>query len=226
MNSASVASEDAGGLRILPVGESAVLVECREAGRILALYERMRDADVAGVVDLVPAELTLLMVFDPNVVTRTRLAQLVAGNESSSGSDRPGAPEGGFLHAPVVDIDVRYDGPDLEEVLKALGLAGVDELIRLHTGQVWTAAFVGFAPGFAYLRGEHDRLDLPRRASPRASVPAGAVALAAGYCGIYPRPSPGGWHLIGTTAAPLWDAAREPASLLEPGSRVRFHRAG
>jgi len=212
------------GLRLRDVGESAVLAESTEPGRILPLYARMRDTAVPGVLDLVPAEVTLLVSFDPEATTRARIVEavLVAAAAQLDSDAQPIASPA----RTVVDIDVRYDGPDVLDVVEALHLRGIDELIDLHTEQIWTAAFIGFAPGFAYLRGEHDRLDLPRRATPRATVPAGAVALAAGYCGIYPRPSPGGWHVIGTTEAPLWDAGREPASLLEPGSRVRFHRVG
>jgi KipI family sensor histidine kinase inhibitor len=87
---------------------------------------------------------------------------------------------------------------------------------------VWTVAFCGFAPGFGYLRGEDDRLHVPRRSSPRTRVPAGAVALAGEFTGVYPRPSPGGWQLIGRTDLPVWDLERRPPALLRPGVRVRF----
>jgi len=226
MSSVQALPAEAPGLRILAVGESAVLAECTEPGRILPLYTRMRHAAVPGVVDLVPAEVTLLVAFDPAVTTRARIIEALEAAAAQASTVHGTVVDVRTRRHAVVDIAVRYDGPDVGDVVRSLGLAGIDELIELHTQQLWTAAFLGFAPGFAYLRGEHYRLDLPRRATPRTTVPAGAVALAAGYCGIYPRPSPGGWHVIGTTPAPLWDAAREPASLLEPGSRVRFHRAG
>ena len=83
-------------------------------------------------------------------------------------------------------------------------------------------AFCGFAPGFAYLEGADDRLVVPRRETPRTEVPAGSVGLADGYSGIYPRASPGGWQLIGTTTAVLWDVEREPPALLRPGWWVQF----
>ena len=91
-----------------------------------------------------------------------------------------------------------------------------------HTGQLWSVGFCGFAPGFAYLRGEHDRLRVPRRSSPRTRVPAGAVALADDWSAVYPREGPGGWQLIGTTDAVLWDPSRVPPALLAPGTTVRF----
>ncbi|HET9420751.1 MAG TPA: carboxyltransferase domain-containing protein, partial [Nocardioides sp.] len=95
-------------------------------------------------------------------------------------------------------------------------------VVGAHTGQTWTVAFAGFAPGFGYLAGADARLTVPRLQVPRTSVPAGAVALAGEFGGVYPRASPGGWRLIGRTDAPLWDAGREQPALLPPGTRVRF----
>ena len=86
-------------------------------------------------------------------------------------------------------------------------------------------AFTGFAPGFGYLIGGAWPFDVPRLESPRARVPAGAVGLAAGYTGAYPRETPGGWRLIGTTSATLFDAAAAAPALLPPGARVRFREA-
>lgn len=94
--------------------------------------------------------------------------------------------------------------------------------MRAHTGQTWTVAFVGFAPGFGYLTGQDRRLHVPRRSDPRVRVPAGAVGLAGEFSGIYPRESPGGWQLLGRTPTPVWDLDRDPPALLQPGIRVRF----
>ena len=95
-------------------------------------------------------------------------------------------------------------------------------MIALHSGADYTVAFCGFMPGFAYMTGLPAALHLPRRATPRERVPVGAVAIAAEYAGVYPRESPGGWHLLGRTDAVLWDDGREPPALLPPGTRVRF----
>lgn len=94
--------------------------------------------------------------------------------------------------------------------------------MRAHTGQTWTVAFVGFAPGFGYLTGQDHRLHVPRRSTPRLRVPAGAAGLAGEFSGIYPRESPGGWQLLGRTPTPVWDLDRDPPALLQPGIRVRF----
>ncbi len=95
-------------------------------------------------------------------------------------------------------------------------------MVREHTERVWTSAFCGFAPGFSYLSSDRPALDIPRRATRRLVVPAGAVALAGEFSAIYPRRSPGGWQLIGRTETPMWDPTRTPAALLPPGARVRF----
>jgi allophanate hydrolase subunit 1 len=118
-------------------------------------------------------------------------------------------------------IPVRYHGPDLAEVAAASGLSEL-EAAACHTGSAYRVAFLGFAPGFAYLEGLPEVLRLPRRAVPRVRVPAGSVAIADVYSAVYPAPSPGGWHLLGTTAVRLFDAGLHPPSLLAPGDVVRF----
>lgn len=116
---------------------------------------------------------------------------------------------------------MRYDGPDLDEVAELTGLSP-SEVVAAHTGCVWQAGFVGFAPGFAYLTGGDPRLVVSRRAEPRTCVPAGSVALADEFSAVYPRASPGGWQLIGRTDAVLFDVDRDPPALVPPGARVRF----
>jgi KipI family sensor histidine kinase inhibitor len=116
---------------------------------------------------------------------------------------------------------VTYDGPDLADVASHTGLSE-DEIVAAHTGSTWTVAFGGFAPGFAYLVGGDQRLAVPRRESPRTSVPAGSVGLAGEFSGIYPRSSPGGWQLIGRTDVVMFDVDRDPPALLTPGAQVRF----
>ena len=118
-------------------------------------------------------------------------------------------------------LDVRYDGADLDDVADLVGLSR-EEVVARHQGSAFEVAFCGFSPGFAYLTGLDPRLVVPRLATPRTSVPAGAVAVADTWSAVYPRESPGGWRLLGTTDAPLWDVSRVPPALLAPGTRVRF----
>jgi KipI family sensor histidine kinase inhibitor len=163
------------------------------------------------VLDLVPGARTLLVVGDPAILPPAALVTWVRGTAWEPGMPEPASDS--------VVLPVRYDGPDLASVADLLDLSP-EAVVALHTGSTWTAAFGGFAPGFAYLVPGHARLEVPRRAESRVVVPAGAVGLAGGFSGVYPRASPGGWQLLGTTDAVLWDAER--GALLRPGTTVRF----
>ena len=120
-------------------------------------------------------------------------------------------------------IDVVYDGPDIAELASTARLS-VDDVVRLHATGTYEVAFCGFSPGFGYLRGIDRRLHVPRRATPRVSVPAGSIGIAAGYTCVYPSPSPGGWYLIGHTTTTLWDVEQDPPTRMFPGRSVRFRR--
>lgn len=198
-------------MRILDVGDRALLAEYDGLDSTLAHYRAMAAHRHPAVTDLVPAARTILVRFDgvrPDVVAGwIRTTTPSAADET--------------VTADPVEITVRYDGPDLAEVAALTGL-GVDGVIAAHTGQVWTVAFAGFSPGFGYLVAGDARLHVPRRTSPRTVVPAGAVGLAGEFSGVYPRSSPGGWQLIGTTTERMWDVDRDPPALLRPGAAVTF----
>ncbi|GHJ46571.1 allophanate hydrolase [Catellatospora sp. TT07R-123] len=117
-----------------------------------------------------------------------------------------------------VEIPVHWDGPDLDDVARRWD----GDPARVLRGVEFTVAFCGFAPGFGYLTGLPEPLRLPRLDSPRTRVPAGSVALAGPYAGVYPRSSPGGWRLVGHTRLTLFDPDRQPPALLAPGMTVRF----
>jgi KipI family sensor histidine kinase inhibitor len=120
-----------------------------------------------------------------------------------------------------VDIRCSYNGPDLADVARHWGVTE-DEVVHIHTSLAHRVAFCGFAPGFAYIDGLGEQWQVPRRPAPRPTVPGGSVALGGAFTGIYPRPSPGGWQVIGHTDVPLWDAGRDPPALLVPGTTVQF----
>ncbi|MDQ8703390.1 allophanate hydrolase subunit 1 [Streptomyces sp. LHD-70] len=205
------------GVTVRLVGEHALLVELDTGAAVEALHavllRRRETGDLPPVREIVPAARTVLLdgVDDPRALAAALPAWDVPALPAS-------APE-------TVELPVRYDGPDLAEVA-ALWDVPPDEVARIHAATEFRVAFCGFAPGFGYLTGLPERYAVPRRTTPRTAVPAGAVALAGPYTGVYPRSSPGGWQLIGTTDAVLWDHARVPAALLSPGTRVRFVPAG
>lgn len=213
--------------RLRPMGEHAVLVELDDIEQVVALDAVLRPRLEVGsgiwadVLDIVPAARTVLLVAGRG----THLDRL--GQEALEVAQALTTPTRGARgkDGAVLEIRVRYDGPDLEDVVEHTGLRR-HEVVEAHTGQIWRVGFFGFAPGFAYLVGEDDRLQVPRRAEPRTRVPAGSVGLAGEFSSVYPRESPGGWQLIGTTEASMWDTDRDPPALLLPGSRVRFVDVG
>jgi KipI family sensor histidine kinase inhibitor len=196
------------GVRARVVGEHAVLVECADEATVPAAYARAR-AEAPDAVDVVPAARTVLVdgVDDPvGLARRASTWRLAAG----------APPEGG-----LVEVPVRYDGQDLDAVAAHWGVS-VEEAVRLHRDREYVVSFCGFAPGFAYCAGLPERLAVPRLGTPRTRVPAGSVAVAGTWTGVYPTVSPGGWRLLGSTVAELWRVDRDPPALLPPGTRVRF----
>jgi UPF0271 protein len=121
----------------------------------------------------------------------------------------------------TMEIRAIYDGPDLADVARSASLSE-DDVVRIHASAAYEVELMGFAPGFAYLTGLDPRLHLARRQTPRPQVPAGTIAIAGGYTGVYPFDSPGGWHLIGRVVGVRMFS--EDGALLHPGDRVRFVR--
>jgi KipI family sensor histidine kinase inhibitor len=199
-------------MRVLPSGSTALLVELDGLDEVLGLYAALTAEPVEGVVDVVPAARTVLLVTDPAVTGLAAVEQAVRRT-----TPRSGRRDGGEL----VELPVVYDGADLADVAAHLGV-DPGEVVRRHTGTEWTVAFCGFAPGFGYLTPDGEPWHIPRRASPRTKVPPGSVALAGEFSGVYPRESPGGWQLIGHTDVALFDPGRDPPALLGPGGRLRF----
>lgn len=241
-----------GAMRLLPAGD-AVLVELADLSQTLALLASLQADPIPGVKEIVPGARTLLLILDSERVLRE--GGLDEGGDRRSVGQAERHPEGPLQAPPeglaqtwapslavalvgrslvpveraagaCVEIPVHYDGEDLAEVAALLQITPQD-VVRRHTGSDWFVAFTGFAPGFAYLTGGDELLrTLPRRSSPRTRIPAGAVAAAGGFSGIYPKASPGGWQLLGQTLTPMWDVQRDPPALLQPGQRVRFVDAG
>jgi KipI family sensor histidine kinase inhibitor len=208
--------------RFLPCGDTALTVELGDRvdlgvnALVLDLAYKVKAAAVAGIVELVPTFRSLTIHYDPLIVAQSdieaRLRPLLSGLSPAGSTGR------------LWRIPVCYHesvAPDLAEVAGRTGL-GMERVVELHSRPTYHVYMVGFLPGYPYLGELPGELVLPRRESPRTAVPAGAVAIATTLTAIYPLESPGGWHLIGRTPAPLWDGARDPPVLLAPGDKVRF----
>jgi KipI family sensor histidine kinase inhibitor len=190
-------------VNVLPCGDRAVLLDCASLDEAQGWFAGLHDE-----ADAVLGARTVLLRGDP-----PELRALVQRSRPRDPATTDGGAE--------IEIAVTYDGPDLAAVAEHTGMSE-DDVVAAHTGSPWTVAFGGFAPGFAYLVGGDGRLVVPRRETPRTSVPPGSVGLAGEFSGIYPRSSPGGWQLIGRTDAVMFDVDRDPPALLAPGTRVRF----
>ena len=195
------------GVTVRPAGDRGVLLELPDNAAAVRAARLLRE-EQPTLVDVVVGHTTVLVTWLAEISGLAAIAERALGP----------APE------PVgrlVEIPVTYDGPDLGEVARLTGLSQ-EEVIARHTRAEHLAAFLGFQPGFAYLTGGDELLQVPRREVPRTQVPAGSVAIAGPYRGVYPRDSPGGWRLLGRAAASMFDLARDPPALLAPGDRVRF----
>lgn len=198
-----------------PVGERGVLVDSESPAALAAVARQRLGPQV--VEDVVPGDRTVLITWRRarDRPTRDELADALRPQ------DVPALPP---TAGEAVELLVRYDGEDLEAVARHSGL-DAQEVVARHLRSEWRVAFLGFMPGFAYLTGGDPALRVPRRSSPRERVPPGSVALAGDYCAVYPAASPGGWQLIGTCDAVLFDPARAEPALLRAGQPVRFVRA-
>ena len=190
-----------------PYGTTALLIWCRPE-QTLAVAERAR-ARWPRASDVVPAAASVLVDGIGEVDAAASEVRTWSVDPAPTVSDR------------VIELPVRYDGPDLGEVASIWGVS-VDRAVEIHSAQLYVVAFCGFAPGFAYCAGLPPERAVPRRSTPRSRVESGSVALADVYTGVYPTASPGGWQVIGRTDASLWDLGREDPALLTPGTSVRF----
>jgi KipI family sensor histidine kinase inhibitor len=213
--------------KVLPVGDRAFLFQFGDNAKVHVFAAAARQGLGHKLSDVVPGHETVLLVWHGKRPAEEALMSDLKALASPATVFRSDT-EHSAGTGPVT-IPVRYDGGDLGAVAEQLGRTA-QEVVELHAGAELTVAFMGFAPGFPYLIADRasdvaQLLALPRLATPRTEVQAGSVAVAAGYCGIYPRSSPGGWNLIGHTDVVLFDVARESPALLEPGTRVRFEAA-
>ncbi len=195
-------------MKVRRAGDAALLIETSAPHRLNAAVRALARPEV---VDVVPGAETVLVTVRPGT-DLGRLGSVLGGLR---------LPEAQAVAGDLLRVPVTYDGADLDEVAALTGLSR-GEVVSRHVGGEYIVAYLGFSPGFGYLTGLDESLHVARRDSPRTTVPAGSVAIAGPYGAIYPSSSPGGWRLLGRTTLRLWDPDREPPSLLQPGTRVRF----
>lgn len=203
-------------MRFLPVNLTTIIVELANLDETLALFAALSANPIEGIEEIVPAANTIMIQFSPLVTTAQALVSQLSRYDISARKAATGQ---------LVEIPVHYNGEDLDEVAQLLNISR-EEVIARHTSGQYSVAFIGFAPGFAYLSGGHPSFQIPRRQTPRTRIPAGAVAVAGNFSAVYPKASPGGWQILGVTPSVMWDMGREVPALLQPGFRVRFVDAG
>jgi inhibitor of KinA len=188
--------------------------EASDNARLAVQRATLALSGLPAVKNLHPAYASLLVEYDPRSASAGEVERLVLRRLDEAG-DRPLPP------GRLVEIPVRYDGPDLADVARLAGLTEAD-VVRLHASVECVVRFLGFSPGFAYLSGMPPEIAVPRLAEPRRRVPAGSVAIGGSQTGVYPVASPGGWRIIGTTGLRLFRPEADPPALLAMGDRVRF----
>ena len=198
-------------IAVRPAGERGALVELPDNAAVHELAAALEPLRVSALEEIVPGDRSLLLVWRDEAPPAAAVERLVA---EAGRADLPPA-------AAPVELTVAYDGPDLEQVAEACAVS-VGEFVERHSAADYRVAFLGFAPGFAYLTGGDPALAPPRRDEPRTRVPAGALAIAGPYSAVYPRESPGGWNLVGSCEARLFDPSQDRPALLVAGTAVRL----
>ena len=195
------------------VGTRALLIDLDGLNQVMDWHAALSAKPLKNQVDCIAAATTLLLTFEAPDSARDAAEFLQDFSPAAATA----------AEARTVEIDVLYDGEDVDEAADLLGLSR-EALINWHTSTEWTAAFGGFAPGFTYCAPSEpsQARAVPRRSNPRTAVPAGAVGIAGEFSAVYPRVSPGGWQLLGTTNTPMWDSNANPPALVQPGDRVRY----
>ncbi|PSR23163.1 MAG: allophanate hydrolase subunit 1 [Sulfobacillus acidophilus] len=206
--------------KLMPVGDSGLMIDFGEAidpvvnRAVHQMARAIKNANIPGIWGIVPAFSTLLVEFDPLEMTVDELQAIIPDLRLQPVTQK----------SRYFDIPVCYGGEygeDLLDVAQRLGMSP-QEVVQQHTAHPYQVYCIGFSPGFPLCGILPETLRLPRRTSPRTSVPAGSVAMAGSQTGIYPMSSPGGWHLLGRTPARLFCWDRNPPVRYEPGDFLRF----
>lgn len=219
------------GHTIYPVGERAIAVQWGEVidektnDSILSLFQWLKEKNIHGITDLIPAYQSLTLVYDPVVIRKQQRVSSAFDwlhRELSSILDEPeDLPQ---VPSRQVDIPVCYDpslGPDLGALSREKGLS-MEAVVHIHSKSIYRVYMIGFLPGFAYMGIVDERIAAPRKREPVLHIEPGSVGIAGIQTGVYPLASPGGWHIIGRTPMRLFDARSPDPVYLRGGDKVRF----
>lgn len=211
-------------LQFSPVGDQALVAEFSDKveksanqwiRQVIVYMEKNKEK---GIIELVPTYSSLLVLYDPMVLSYYECCQLVeVASHTGVGSAGSGAVR-------IIEIPTVYGGafgPDMQTVMAHTGLSEQD-VIKIHSKTDYLVYMLGFIPGFTYLGGMDERLNTPRLTSPRTTIPAGSVGIAGSQTGMYPSDSPGGWQLIGRTPLKLYNDKKEPPTIINAGDYVRY----
>jgi KipI family sensor histidine kinase inhibitor len=210
-------------IQILTEGDSSLLVEFGKEispdinRKISATVQLLKEQHIEGVVDLIPAFCSLLINYDPRVISYEEISeriQAIIKLDAKAGEQKK----------KIYEIPVCYGGkygPDIANIAEHAGLTE-EEVIKIHSSRDYLIYMLGFLPGFCYLGGLDERIHTPRLANPRIKINAGSVGIGGSQTGIYPLDSPGGWQLMGMTPVKTYDPERETPILVEAGDYIRF----
>ena len=207
-------------LRFLPAGDRALVAEFGKSideemnRKVQQLCRTLEEQPVRGVTELVPTFRSLMICYDPKIVTYRKLVKNLEGRQLSGEEKEESAKR-------ILEVPCCYDGEDLEDMETITGLSR-EKIISIHSGTTYKIYMLGFLPGFVYLGGLDARICAPRLASPRTRIPAGSVGIGGNQTGVYPMASPGGWRLIGRTPLRFYDPARPEPILCRAGEYIRF----
>ncbi|MBB3699840.1 5-oxoprolinase subunit PxpB [Flammeovirga yaeyamensis] len=207
-------------MEIKQFGERALIIQFENIiseevhQKVKAYYQYLSNRHLEGITSLIPAYTSITIQFDDDLINFSSLSEIIQSIDIHKKENQP-------LQR-IVEIPVCYDttlGLDLEEVSQQLDVS-IDEIIELHTSNLYTVYMLGFSPGFMYLGGLDPRLFIPRKSTPRLKIPAGAVGLADQQTGIYPQATPGGWQIIGQTPLSIFEVNQPPK--VKMGDKVKF----
>ncbi len=218
--------------QIFPLGDSAItldfgnLIDEKLNSLVINLFQSLKETPIPGMIEAVPAYSSITIYYGIHELTKqapnaknisswmeTQLIErleILTKQEQATGN--------------LVEVPVCYDeefGWDLSEIAKVKKLT-TTEILEIHCSSIYRVYLLGFLPGFPYMGGLHEKLEMPRRAQPRQRLEAGSVGIAGKQTGIYPLASPGGWQIIGRTPLQLFNANNKTPTLFAAGDRVRF----